>query len=101
MPRRMEVTGGIYVQHGERRPDQPFLVGFDAYPDAPYGDLVMVWTASPEEATEYFLIQVRRILKKGRKRRDMRWRDETRHQTGVDFTTTKRHPANQGRVGQG
>jgi hypothetical protein len=65
MPHRMEVTGGIYVKHGERRPDQPFRVGLDVYPDAPYGDLVMVWTDDPDEAKAYFLIQVRRILKQG------------------------------------
>jgi hypothetical protein len=65
VPHRMEVTGGIYVQHGERRPDQPFRVGFDAYPDAPYGDLVLVWTDDPDEAKAHFLIQVRRILKRG------------------------------------
>jgi hypothetical protein len=40
-------------------------VGIDVYPDAPYGDLVMVWTDDPDEAKAYFLIQVRRILKQG------------------------------------
>lgn len=58
MRRQTGVDGGVRVRHGERRPYQPFLVGFD------YGDLAMVWTDDPEEAKAHFLIQVRRILKR-------------------------------------
>lgn len=54
---KMELAGGVTVQQGERRSDQPFRVII------PFGDGEDVFATNvPEEAVTFFALMVRRIM---------------------------------------